>query len=369
MGSSRVPYRLPLHGVMAVVMFASWMSLPVPVVESQELTPEQVESAREEQQRQREQIQRLPRQLHEQHQVQEKLRLFPELKKLLHRIHLHYSVIEGYDRNVNLNSTHNGTGFTEQDLGVGYIHRLGRWFIYRLTGNLRYVNYYKFSNVNLVEPILRAETAIELNPHFFIESEYDAKWFRRPDDAQGNFNEQAVKLGLKHYFIPHRLYHKPSYIFQYRDHTKFKARLSDGSAGPDARHDTTHRLDHEIGVHLVPWLLLRLHNQYGRNDSNDQYLDFYDYSFYQVTPSVHWQVTKPLVAIAGVRFQRNNYDDRAIRGLAQREDHTALFGTLFYHVTKQTSVGFHWVYVKDDSTLPELEYQDSSLSLGLHYHF
>jgi len=216
---------------------------------------------------------------------------------------------------------------------------------------------------------LRGETAIELTPHFFIESEYGARWFWKPDDAQGNFNEQEVKVGLKHYLIPKRLYHKPSYIFQYRDFSKAKARLADGSAGPDGRNDTTHRLDYEIGVHLMPELLLRVHNQYGRNDSNDQFLDFYDYSFYQVTPSVTWEISKPLLAIVGVQFQRNNYDDRAIRGMAEREDFTAFFGSLFYHVTDNASIGFHWVYSKDDSTLPELEYQDSSLSLGVHLHF
>ena len=149
-------------------------------------------------------------------------------------------------------------------------------------------------------------------------------------------------MGLKHYFIPKRLYHKPSYIFQSRDFTKAKARLANDSPGPDGRNDTTHRLDYEIGVHPVPQFLLRVHNQYGRNDSNDQFLDFYDYSFYQVTPSVTWEVSKPLLAIVGVKFQRNNYDDRAVRGMAEREDFTAFFGNLFYHVTKQTSVGFHW---------------------------
>ena len=359
--------RAPRIALTIVLLFSLTPSLPVAL--GAELTSEQVESARQEQQRQLQSVQRLRRRLHEEHQVKNKLTLFPQLKQLLHRLHLHYSVIEGYDRNVNLNSTHNGTGFTEQDLGAGYIHRLGQRFIYRLTGNLRYVNYYKFSNVNLFEPTLRAETAIELTPHFFIEPEYDVRWFWRPDDAQGNSNEQEVKVGLKHYFIPKRLYHKPSYIVQYRAHTKAKARLFDGSAGPDERHDTTHRLDYEIGLHPIPELLLRVHNQYGRNDSNDQFLDFYDYSFYQVTPSVTWEISKPLLLIAGVQFQRNNYDNRAVRGMAEREDHTAFFGTFFYHVTKSTSVGFHWVYVKDDSTLPEFEYQDSTLSLGAHVHF
>ncbi len=356
--------RAPLLVVLCCLAY-----LTVPAVEAAELTPSQLESAREEQQRQLQDVQGLPRRLKEQHQVEKHPQLAMQVKEWLHRLHVHYSAIEGYDRNPNLIGTRKGSGFTEQDFGLGYVHQLGSRVIYRLTGNTRYVNYYKFSNLNSFAPTLRGETAIELSPHFFIESEYDARWFWRPDDAQGNFNEQEVKVGVKHYLIPKRLYHEPSYIFQYRNFTKAKARLTDGSPGPDGRNDTTHRLDYEIGVHLMPQLLFSVHNQYGRNDSNDQFLDFYDYSFYQVTPSVTWEVSKPLLAVVGVQFQRNNYDNRAVRGMAEREDFTAFFGSLFYHVTENASVGFHWVYSKDDSTLPELEYQDSSLSLGVHIHF
>ena len=368
MGSSnRVPRRLPR--VVLAVSGLCLLSPKLPIAEGADLTPNQVESAHQDQQQQLRRVQRLRRSLQEQHQVEHKPSLFPVLKGILHRLHFHYGVFEGYDRNPNLSSPRKGSGFTEQDLGVGTIHRLGQRFIYRLSANTRYVNYYKFANENLFQQSLRGEGAIELTPHLFIESEYDARWFWKPDDAQGNFNEQEVKLGLKHYFIPHRLYHKPSYIFQYRNFTKAKARVSDGGPGMDERHDTTHRLDYEIGLHLIPSVLAQVHNQYGRNDSNDQFLDFYDYSFYQVAPSVTWEITKPLFLVTGVQFQHNNYDNRAVRGTAGRDNFTAFFGSLFYHVTDAASVGFHWVYAKDDSNLPELEYQDSSLSFGVYCHF
>ncbi len=354
-----------LRVLLFLALCSSFATGRVPKAFGADLTPAQVESAREEQQRHLQHLQRLPRQLHEEQQPSR----LAQVTRWLHRLHAHYSVIEGYDHNPNLGSPRKGSGFTEQDTGLGYLHHLGPRFLYRLSGNLRYVNYYKFANDNLVEPTLRAETAFEFTPHLFLESEYATRWFWKPHDAQGDFNEQEVKLGVKHYFIPERLYHKPSYIFQYRDFTKAKARVTDGTPGFDDRHDTTHRLEYEVGVHLAPWLLLRVINQYGRNDSNDKFLHFYDYSFYQVTPSVTWEIAKPLLLIAGVQFERNHYDDRAIRGRAERENNTAVFGSLFYNVTKSTSVGLHWVYVKDNSTLPELEYQDSSLSLGVHVHF
>ena len=85
--------------------------------------------------------------------------------------------------------------------------------------------------------------------------------------------------------------------------------------------------------------------------------------------SVTWEITKPLFLITGVQFQHNNYDNRAVRGTAEREHFTAVLGSLFYHVTDWASVGCHWVYAEDDSNLPELEYQDSSLSVGVHLHF
>ena len=214
MVSNRASIRWISHVALAVVLCCAFATSSLPVAFSAELTPEQTESAREEQQRQLQNVQRLPRRLREQHQVEKKLQRFPQLKEWLHRLHIHYSAIEGYDRNPNFTGTRKGSGFTEQELGAGYVHRLGQRFIYRVTGNTRYVNYYKFASENLFEQSLRGETAIELTPHFFIESEYDARWSWKPDDAQGNFNEQEVKVGLKHYLIPKRLYRKPSYIVQ-----------------------------------------------------------------------------------------------------------------------------------------------------------
>ncbi len=339
------------------------------VAAAADLTSNQVASAQQEQQQHMRQAQQLPRRLQEPQPVAQPLTRFPQLQQWLHRLHFYYGAIEGYDRNPRLGSPRKGSGFTEQDLGAGYLHRLGSKFIYRLSSHLRYVNYYKFANENLFEPKLRAETALELRPGVFLESEYDTLWFWQPDNAQGNFHEQAVKVGLKHYLIPRRLYHKPSYIFQYRGHTKAKARFADGTASQTERHDVTHRLDYEIGFHPVPQLLLRVNQQLGRNDSNDQLLDFYDYSFYQVTPSVTWAATDRLLLIGGVQFQHNKYDDRAVRGTAERENFTAVFGSVFYHVTPSVSVGCHWVYVKDDSNLPELEFQGSNFSAGLYIHF
>ena len=64
------------------------------------------------------------------------------------------------------------------------------------SAQLRYhANIRPFANENLFEQSLRGETAIELTPHVFIESEYDARWFWKPDDAQGNFTEQEVTVG------------------------------------------------------------------------------------------------------------------------------------------------------------------------------
>ena len=135
------------------------------------------------------------------------------------------------------------------------------------------------------------------------------------------------------------------------------------------RHDLTNSFDYELGFQPTHHLLFQVHNRFGRNDSNDQFRDFYDYNYYRLTPIVIWKITRPLLLIAGAEYQRNAYDDRNFSGSEGKEDLYAVFGGLHYEVNPNTSLVFRWNYIKDENSLPELEYQDSTVSAGVAFHF
>jgi len=353
---------------LTLVLSVSW--IPSSGLEAAQLNARELNAARIDQRMFHAKVKQHVRRQHRQQQLEGKRAVTP--KRWWERLHFSSDTLEGYDRNVQFDSSHKGSLYTEQDLSVGLLDRLGRRFSYYLSYDTHYTNYYDAADHNTFGQTLGIESALKLHPRLFLESGYSYWNYRRPQQAQADFQQHQVSLGLKHYLIPKLLYHKPSYVFERRDYRKAKARiLVDGDDAPTGtpRRDTAHALDYEIGVRLMPSLMLQVSNQLGWHDSNDQFFDFYDYGSYRVTPIVTWQPTKRFLTIAGVQFQRNNYKTRALSGMAERQDLTALFGNAYYQLNEYASVGFHCTYTKNDSTLPELEFQDATFSAGLHLQY
>ncbi len=291
-------------------------------------------------------------------------------KKLLDKFEFNYAALEGYDRNMKLNSTHKSSLFTDQYLSVGYLDHFKKFMAYRFFYRLRRMDNYKFGDENLMNHDFQAQSSIKLIPGLYLEPEYKFSISRKPHEPVADYDKNEVKVGMKHFLYKDILFHKPSYIFIRRDYQKFSARLPFDVDIPSGRHrrDDVNALDYEIGVHPMKNMLFQIHNQVGRSDSNDQFFDFYDYTYYQVTPVLTWQVTQKIFLVLGYQFQRNNYDDRAIHGRAEAEDISTAFGSIFYQLNRYASLGFHAVYVHNDSNVPELEYDDSIFSIGLHLH-
>ena len=295
--------------------------------------------------------------------------LFPA-KEILGKFEFNYAALEGYNRNVRLNSTHKGSFFTDQFLSVAYLNHVKKNLFYRLIYRFRSLNDYKFGDENLMAHNFQVQSSIKLLPNFFLEPEYRFDISRRPHEPAADFDRNEVKVGLKHFLYKDILYHKPSYLFAHHHYEKFRARLPFDQDIPSShlRADNENAFDYEIGFHPHKNILFQVHNQIGRNDSNDQFFDFYDYSYYRVTPLVTWHTTKKATLIAGFSFQRNNYDDRAIHARAEAEDISTLFGSIFYQLNPHAALGLHWLYVHNDSNVAELEYDDSIFSIGLHLH-
>ncbi len=289
-------------------------------------------------------------------------------KKLLHNFHFHYSVLEGYDRNVKLNSAHKGSFVTDQFFTVNYTNHIQKILFYRLSYGLRSLNDYKFGDENLMDQHFQIQSSVKLHPKLFFEPEYKFNVYREPHDSVANFDQQRVKVGLKHFLYKDILFHKASYIYIHRGYDKFAARLpSDRDIpGPHHRRDNVNAFDYEIGLHPFKNLLFQVHNQFGRNESNDQFFNFYDYNYYQVSPLVIWQPAKKISFVAGFQYERNNYEDRAIRGTQDLENVSSIFGSVFYLFNSHAALGFHWLYTRNGSKLQELDYDNSIFSVGLH---
>lgn len=337
----------------------------LPLVKAQ-LTSEQIQTAKFEEQQESKTIRRITSGL------EQKLRRIQRSKTFVEKLDFHYAAIEGFDLNIPLkSSSHKGSFYTEQEADIRYTDRIKKGFIYRLSYDLWHMNYYNTSDRNILEQDLKAETALRLIPKkLFLETNYRYEIFRRQHTATADYNGNEVKLGLKHYLIKDRLYHKPSWIFRHRGYNKFKIRDAAGIAGEKNRRDNLNAADYEIGVYLFHHVLIRVNNQFGRNESNDGFKDFFDYSYYSVTPNLAWHITPKWLFAGGFHYQRNIYDGRDINGFpSERENLFSFFGGVYYQINKHLTWSVNCNQIKNGSNIPDFEYDDAWFSSGIHARF
>ncbi len=331
-----------------------------------QLTQAQTNAARIEEQQNVEGIKKMKRNMFREQQLKQK----PASKTFIQKFDFHYAVLEGFDQNVPVDPEHlKGSFFTKQKAAVGFTDHIKNIFIYRLSYALGHTYYYKFSELNILNQNFHAETALKLLPNIFLETGYGYEIFRRQHTHLANYNGNEVKVGLKHYLIRDKLYHKPSYIFHHHGYGKFKVRNAEGVPGLRDRKDNFNAFDYEVGMYVYHRLLIRVHNQFGRNNSNDQFKDFYDYSYYSVTPIVSWHLSKDWLLVGGFHYQLNHYDDRNIHGSAERENLYSFFGGVYYQINKYLTWSANAIYIQANSNVPELEYKDPIYSTGFHLHF
>ncbi len=331
-----------------------------------QLTSEQASVARLEGQRQAEEAHKIKRKILEEHRLKQK----PAPKKWTEKFDFHYAVREGYGQNVPVHPDRfKDSLYTKQEAAIGYMDHIKNVFIYRLSYDLLHTLYYKFAELNILEQHFNAETALKLRHNLFLELGYRLILFRRQHTPFSDYNANNVKIGLKHYLIKDKLYHKPSWLFHHHGYGKFKARDAEGNSTLQDRKDNLNAFDYEIGWYFHHRLLIRLHNQFGRNDSNDQFLDFHDYSYYAVTPIVSWHLTKKWLLSGGFHYQFNHYDDRSVHGSPERAHLYSFFGGIYYQINKNLTWSANAVYVQNNSNVPELEYKDPVYSTGFHLHF
>ncbi len=290
-------------------------------------------------------------------------------KTFLEKFDFSYLLMQGYDRNALHNSLHKGSWFNEHEFVAGFTDRPSENFVYHIDYQLQYDFYYEFGSQTVFKNSVNARSAYKVSPTLFIETDYDFDIFRRPHSASAGYDGHQIKIGPKHYLIPRKLYQKPFYSFSYREYPKFKARDSSENETTADRKDLAHRLGYEIGFFVTPSILLRLRNQIGRNDSNDQLRDFYDYDFYQVTPTLTWRFDKKTTLAGGVQYQRNNYDQRDFSGSADRENVYSAFANFHRALNKSVDWVVSCTYVKYDGNIPQLNFQNSLISTGFQIDF
>ena len=191
-----------------------------------------------------------------------------------------------------------------------------------------------------------------------------------PYDEFNDYTMHKVGTGLTHN-ITDMLYQKLNYEYLSKHYPKWMMRNSTGVVGSDEREDNGNAFKHELGILVGEKTLVKAKNRFYINDSDEDYLDFYDYKLFETAAEINHILTDRLSSCVSFGYQRRLYDQRdIIHGQeAQHDDRYMCCASLLYELTKNVSAGINFDYTYNNSNDFEEKYKDCIISTGIYSSF
>ena len=118
--------------------------------------------------------------------------------------------------------------------------------------------------------------------------------------------------------------------------------------------------------------MVKFKNEIYKNDSNNEYQEYYDYWVYRAKPSVLYFITNDLYINLGYSYKYTLYEDRRATDDVNKvaRDHTHSMSTaLYYDLTKNVTCSITYSYAENLSNDPFQRYSGGTVTGGLSYNF
>ncbi len=279
------------------------------------------------------------------------------------------AVKEGYENNVFLDSSRKGDWFTEAAIYAEGDYKVTD----KMSAGIEYdfigLSYYEYTDLDLVDNEGSAFFKYYLKDDFTIKAGYglDSAWY--PHDKDGTYFAQGPLTEVE-YYVNNDLFLRGGYKFKTYDYDKKRIRDGAGSALTTDREDYKHTATFEMGQYIKD-MLIRVEERIDFNDSNDEYMNYYDYLAYKTTLSLSMPVFKVLYLTGYGSYRWKDFDTRKNLDLNATETQKtmALGTTAYYNIYKSAYISTGYTYIQNYSNEPDNRYSDSITSGGVHIFF
>jgi len=282
------------------------------------------------------------------------------------------SSLAGYDTNVYL--THydeSASIFLQNSLSFHTKSRLFERCLLRLEYDLVAIDYLRFAEPDLSDHIFTAALDMQVTEELLWSVEYAYDFVGFPHDDASEYSVDEITSSLRH-DISDRLYQKLAYSFFDKDYGKWKTRTADGNMKLGDREDKRNAVEYELGYYLSDKTLIKSRNSFFRNNSNELYLDYYDYKALSTRASLVHIITDKIYALLDGGYQFKSYDNRVVsdKVSGDQRDHLLMGGaSIYYDILKNLSLGTNFDYRKNFSNENGQKYTDYVISCGVYYKY
>lgn len=287
------------------------------------------------------------------------------------KVDISASVTGGYDANVNLDRyDEDGSIFMQESVAIYGKYPISNIFTLRGGYDLTSIKYFKFSEPDLLDNILTVGIDTKIADNFLWSVDYMADFVGFPHDKFSEYTLNQIETSLRH-DITDWLYQKIGYQFFYKHYPKWKIRNNLGSFRLGDREDTRNTVVHQLGLYIGDKTFLKTENKLYYNDSNEAYLDYYDYRALKTKATVTHLITDKLYGSANFAYQYKAYNKRGVSdNVFDQRDHLFIYGgSVFYDVIPSVSVGVSYDFRKNYSNENVQRYEDHIISSGIYCAF
>lgn len=280
---------------------------------------------------------------------------------------------EGFDNNVNLDSSRKHDLFTEADMELGYKYPVTDDFNTTADYYLNSVNYSKVTDATYYDNngSLNFDTDIfdkKANLAFNNRGEYNYY----PHEDRSAYFLYNPELSIKYNFNK-SVFQKLTYDFTFREYSDRKATEGSGADKNSDLKEVRNGITYDVAGLFFKDIFVKVRNQYFVNDSNDQFMDYYDYWAYRFnTTAIIPFLTDRLYSVISFGYQRSDYDSRQLVNDSSKTEKDDLYyasSSVIFDVTKKVSVSLNYTYRQNESNEPSQKYSGSIISAGFHYAF
>lgn len=284
-------------------------------------------------------------------------------------LNIYISATEGFDSNVFLDSSRKGDLFDEAVVGLGIKNSVNDSFAFKIDYSGRSITYHEYSDFSMFDNDISLTVEYYIGKAARLRAGYDADFINYMKNENGDFLRKGPFADFR-YFIAPRTYVGAGYSYQLYDYDKRKIRNGENQMLDMTREDHRHNIMGEFATKLGK-LSFKLKNIYYFNESNDGYMDFYDYTADRVSGYIAYPVHKKLQLIFNGGYLRKDFKSRKITGGSSKEydDLMILGGGAYYIFSPSLFLNANYTYRQNYSNDPVQEYSGTTGTVGLHYFF
>lgn len=281
-------------------------------------------------------------------------------------------VSAGYDDNALLSSSRKGDVFAQQSVSLGWKRNFGSRVRTRADFDAFNVNYFEVTDQSVLWQAVNPGVDYLVSPTTALQMDYHFDYLYFPRNEIASSRSHGIRAGVLHK-IHDALRFKAGAGPAWRQFTDNKINHAGGTrSDEDNRSDDRWIADSELIWNIWSDGVLRPGFSYSRNDSDDQFNDFYDYDSYSFRVSLTAKMTPKIYYYLKFGYENVVYDDRRLVALPDETENSDVYtasASLFYAFRKDISLGLSYTYRQKESNEPSQAYSGSITTVGLYYTF